>query len=148
MKHLASIIVSASCGLVFGLGALISGMANPAKVLSFFDVAGKWDPSLALVMGSALAVTFIGYRFLLGSQTPVLTAKQILPTRTDIDTPLIVGAIIFGVGWGLGGLCPGPALAALFIGGDSLFTFASAMVAGIVLAKFADRVRTNRALAE
>ncbi|MFD0914809.1 DUF6691 family protein [Pseudahrensia aquimaris] len=129
------------CGALFGVGALVSGMSNPAKVISFFNIFGDWDPSLALVMASALGVTFLGYKAVLGNQEPVLADKQMVPTSTQLDSPLIAGAVIFGAGWGIGGLCPGPALAAFGIGGTGVTTFVFAMLFGIGFAKFIARNR-------
>lgn len=93
-------------GLIFGVGISISGMANPAKVLNFFDIAGTWDPSLAFVMGGALIVTFIGYRFVLKRPAPFMSDGFQLPTRRDLDLPLIGGSAVFGIGWGIAGFAP------------------------------------------
>jgi len=122
-------------GLIFGLGISISGMANPAKVINFFDIAGHWDPSLAFVMGGALLVTAIGYRFVLKRPAPRLDAQFHLPTRRDIDAPLIGGSAVFGIGWGIAGFCPGGALPALGTGRIEVVIFTGAMVAGIVVAR-------------
>ena len=122
-------------GLVFGLGIAISGMANPAKVLNFFDVAGSWDPSLAFVMGGALAVTLLGYRFVLKRRSPITTGVFHLPTKTAIDRCLLAGSAVFGVGWGIAGFCPGGALPVLGTGDSEVLIFAAAMVSGIVAAK-------------
>ncbi|HMB48010.1 MAG TPA: DUF6691 family protein, partial [Afifellaceae bacterium] len=100
-------------GFIFGLGLVISGMSNPAKVLNFLDVTGSWDPSLAFVMAGAVFVTSIGYRLILRQKAPKFADAFAVPTRSDIDTPLIAGAAIFGIGWGLGGFCPGPAWTAI-----------------------------------
>ncbi|MBJ7578089.1 YeeE/YedE family protein [Devosia sp. MC532] len=118
-------------GLVFGAGIVISGMGNPAKVLNFFDVFGTWDPSLMLVMGSALAVTFIGYRFVLKRPMPVFDKVFHLPTKTTIDKPLVIGSAVFGIGWGIAGFCPGGAIPALGSGNIQPFIFVMAMIAGI-----------------
>lgn len=120
-------------GLIFGLGIALSGMANPAKVLNFFDVAGTWDPSLAFVMGGALAVSFVGYRLVLVRSGPVLADTFRLPTRTEIDIRLLGGAGLFGIGWGIAGFCPGGALPALGTGRVEVMIFVAALVAGIVL---------------
>ena len=127
-------------GLIFGLGLVVSQMTNPAKVISFLDVFGGWDPSLALVMGSALIVTAIGYRFVLKREAPVFAGRFQVPTRTDLDAKLIVGAAFFGIGWGLVGLCPGPAIAGLAIGGVQLLILLGAMAAGMALFEVFDRV--------
>lgn len=126
------IIVAGLIGLVFGAGIVISGMGNPAKVLNFFDIFGTWDPSLMLVMGSALAVTFVGYRFVLKRPTPVFDKVFLLPTKKDIDKPLVLGSAIFGIGWGIAGFCPGGAIPALGSGNVQPFIFVTAMIAGIV----------------
>jgi uncharacterized membrane protein YedE/YeeE len=99
-----------ACGLVFGFGLMISGMTQPAKVLGFLDIFGRWDPTLAFVMVGALAVTFGGYALARRRPAPVFAASHLWPTRTDIDRPLVAGSALFGVGWGLVGLCPGPAI--------------------------------------
>jgi len=103
-------------GLLFGCGILISGMGNPAKVLNFFDLAGTWDPSLAFVMGGAVLVTLISFRFILKQDRPLFEGQFHLPTRSDIDGRLLGGAALFGIGWGLAGYCPGPGIAALVMG--------------------------------
>lgn len=118
-------------GLIFGLGISLSGMANPAKVINFFDIAGSWDPSLAFVMGGAVIVTFFGYRWVLAKPMPLFETKFRLPTRTDIDTRLIAGALIFGVGWGIAGFCPGGALPVLGTGNVMVALFVVALLAGI-----------------
>lgn len=137
------ILSAASIGLVFGIGIVVSGMGNPAKVLNFFDFAGTWDPSLMLVMASALTVTFIGYRFVLKRPAPVLDAKFHLPTRRDIDLPLVAGSAVFGIGWGIAGFCPGGAIPALGTGEFSPVIFVAAMVTGI-LATTALRASASR----
>lgn len=121
-------------GLIFGVGISISGMANPAKVINFFDVAGAWDPSLAFVMGGALVTTFIGYRFVLRRKEPLFGGKFVLPTKRDLDLPLIGGSAVFGVGWGIAGFCPGGAIPALGTGDGSVILFVAASIAGILLA--------------
>lgn len=123
-------------GLLFGLGIAISGMIDPAKVLNFFDFAGTWDPSLALVMAGALAVTLVGYRVVLSRPRPLLAESFGLPTRTRIDARLLGGAAIFGVGWGLAGFCPGAALPALGTGRVEVFLFVAAVIVGVLAARF------------
>jgi uncharacterized membrane protein YedE/YeeE len=120
-------------GLVFGIGLTLSQMVNPQKVLAFLDITGNWDPSLALVMGGALVTTLIGYRLILRRQSPVFDVQFSLPTNTQIDRPLAVGAILFGLGWGLVGLCPGPAIASISIGGTKTLAFLFTMVLGAFL---------------
>ena len=135
-------------GLIFGVGISISGMANPAKVLNFFDIAGTWDPSLAFVMGGALIVTFIGYRFVLKRPTPFMETGFQLPTRRDLDVPLIGGSTVFGVGWGIAGFCPGGAVPALGTGRSEVLIFVTALLAGIIAAKFLQSMLANRATAQ
>ncbi len=118
-------------GLVFGFGLLVSGMANPAKVLAFLDLAGAWDPSLALVMAGAIAVGLVGFRVAAGRERTLTGAALTLPTRRDVDRRLVVGGLGFGIGWGLAGFCPGPALVALGAGQGGALVFTVAMLAGM-----------------
>lgn len=120
-------------GLLFGLGLLVSGMADPAKVLGFLDVTGRWDPSLAFVMAAAVAVSAVGYQFARRLGQPVLADRLEIPTRRDLDPRLLAGAAIFGLGWGLAGLCPGPALTILTVVPAEAATFVAAMVTGMLL---------------
>ena len=120
-------------GLLFGLGLIVSEMVNPAKVLGFLDVFGNWDPSLALVMGGAVAVSALGYVIAKRRGVPVLAPRLEIPTRRDLDPRLVAGAAIFGIGWGLVGLCPGPALTALSFGPWQVFVFVVAMLVGMAL---------------
>lgn len=129
------LFVSYLIGLVFGVGISISGMANPAKVINFFDIAGTWDPSLAFVMGGALGVTALGYRFVLRRSGPWMAQAFALPTRRDIDMPLLAGASSFGIGWGIAGFCPGGALPALGTGDANVFMFVGALIVGILTAR-------------
>ncbi|MBE7734568.1 YeeE/YedE family protein [Devosia faecipullorum] len=129
------IVLAGFIGLIFGTGIALSGMANPAKVLNFFDIAGAWDPSLLLVMGAALVVTAIGYFFVLKRDKPVLEAKFHLPTSRKIDLPLVAGSAIFGIGWGISGFCPGGAIPALGLGEASAWAFVGSMLAGIFAAR-------------
>ena len=122
MAHLSAF----GAGLLFGFGLWLSGMANPKKVLDFLDVTGNWDPSLLLVMGGAVAVTLIGFR-------PF--RQKISVDKTRVDLPLVLGAALFGIGWGIGGYCPGPAVTALSTMSASVFVFAGAMIAGGILAR-------------
>ncbi len=123
-------------GLIFGLGLVISGMADPAKVLNFLDVAGTWDPSLAFVMGGAIAVTLPGYALLRRRETPLFAQRFSWPTRNDMDAPLLSGAAMFGLGWGLSGFCPGPALTAITLAAPGTLVFVPAMLVGMALARF------------
>src|SRR5690606_35563312 len=128
------ILTAAAIGLVFGAGIAISGMANPAKVLNFFDIFGTWDPSLLLVMATALAVTFVGYRVVLRRPAPVLDLKFHLPGTREIDVPLVAGSALFGIGWGIAGFCPGGAIPALGLGEIAPVLFVAAMAGGMYLA--------------
>jgi uncharacterized membrane protein YedE/YeeE len=123
-------------GVIFGTGIVISGMANPAKVINFFDVAGSWDPSLAFVMGGALITAAIGYRLVFGRTRPLFEGKFMLPTARNLDARLIGGSAVFGVGWGIAGFCPGGALPALGTGRWEVIAFTAAMLAGIFAARY------------
>lgn len=120
-------------GLIFGLGLVIAEMVNPAKVLAFLDVSGHWDPSLAFVMGAALLVTAVGYKLVWNMRQPVFGSAFIVPETREIDRRLAFGAVLFGIGWGLAGLCPGPAIAALSFGGAPAWVFLGAMSAGVAM---------------
>lgn len=122
-------------GALFGAGLLISQMTNPTKVLAFLDVTSDWDPSLAFVMGGAVLITFIGYRLVLRRSVPFFEDNFRLPTRQDIDSRLLVGAALFGIGWGLAGLCPGPALASASFGGTAVAIFTISMLVPMVILK-------------
>ena len=131
MRLLTSYLI----GLVFGVGISISGMANPAKVLNFFDVTGNWDPSLIFVMGGAVIIAFLGYRIVLRRTSPIIDAKFHLPDNLRIDARLLAGSAVFGVGWGIAGFCPGGALPALGTGRIEVFAFVAALIVGIFSAK-------------
>ncbi|MFN5996580.1 MAG: DUF6691 family protein [Paracoccaceae bacterium] len=122
-------------GLIFGLGITVSGMINPAKVLNFFDIAGTWDPSLAFVMGGALAVAIPGYRLAFRRPAPVLEDRFQLPDTRIIDRPLVLGSATFGVGWGIAGFCPGGALPAIGTGHPDVLLFVAALIGGLLLAR-------------
>ncbi len=139
-----SVILQFVIGLIFGLGLVVAGMSDPAKVLNFLDIAalaaGTWDPSLAFVLAGAIAVTFIGFRLVLKRPQPVFGEKFHLPTTTELDARIIAGPAIFGVGWGLAGFCPGPAFTALGGGTSAALIFVIAMLVGMVAARwFANR---------
>jgi uncharacterized membrane protein YedE/YeeE len=141
-------LLSGACGVLFGAGLAISGMTNPAKVLAFLDVSGRWDPSLALVMCAALAVAAPAFALARGRARPWLGGTFALPTRRDVDPQLVGGAALFGVGWALVGLCPGPALASLARGAPEVAIFVGAMLGGAWLTQLALRARsTSRAAA-
>ena len=131
MQIIAALVI----GVIFGLGILLSGMGNPAKVLNFFDVAGRWDPSLALVMASALAVTTLGYRVVLRRERPVLADTFSLPTGTRLDAGLLGGSALFGVGWGLTGVCPGGLIPVLAIGRIEPLVFLAGLTGGMIAAR-------------
>ena len=120
-------------GLVFGLGLLVSGMANPAKVLNFLDLAGRWDPSLAFVMGGATLTAFLGYRLVWRRSSPALNPTFDVPQNRSIDRSLLIGAALFGIGWGIGGFCPGPAWTALALLAPGTVVFLPAMLLGLWL---------------
>jgi hypothetical protein len=126
-------VISLAAGLLFGLGLLMSGMADPLKVKGFLDLLGPWNPTLALVMGSALAVGVVGFR--IAARRPVTWAGEPmqLPPPGPIDTRLVIGGVLFGIGWGLAGYCPGPALVAAGSGSLAALAFVAAMVAGMQL---------------
>lgn len=132
-------------GVVFGAGIAISGMANPAKVLNFFDIAGTWDPSLIFVMGGALITTFIGYLLVFGRSAPIFGDSFAAPASRVIDAKLVGGSAVFGIGWGIAGFCPGGALPALGTGRWEVFAFTGALLAGIFLARFILSATARRA---
>jgi len=122
------VISAFGAGALFGLGLWLSGMANPRKVLDFLDITGSWDPSLLLVMGGAVMVTLVAFR-------PLIRRRGLVFEKTRIDAPLILGAALFGIGWGIGGYCPGPALTALSNSTLEVFVFVAAMIGGGVFAR-------------
>lgn len=137
-KHLVATFLA---GLLFGLGLIVSGLANPAKVLAFLDLAGHWDPSLALVMGSAVVVSAIAF-LVTGERSHSLLGEPMrLPNRRDIDARLVLGGLGFGVGWGLAGFCPGPALVALGAGELKALVFVVAMLAGMAAFELIEKTR-------
>ncbi|MGN6529951.1 MAG: DUF6691 family protein [Burkholderiaceae bacterium] len=140
MQALASLLV----GLVFGLGLILSGMSDPAKVLGFLDIAGSGDPSLAFVMGGAIAVGLPAFALARGRASPVLGGTLHLPATRRIDRRLVLGSLAFGVGWGIAGFCPGPALVALGMGLPKAAVFVLAMLAGMGLYELLERRRRDR----
>ena len=126
-------IAALLCGLVFGLGLILSGMGNPAKVQNFLDFFGRWDPSLGFVMGGAIAVGLIAFTWAKRRKTALLGEPMQLPVSTVIDRKLLTGSALFGIGWGLAGYCPGPALVGITAGMESAVIFCGAMLAGMVL---------------
>lgn len=130
-----SFVVNLALGLLFGIGLVVSGMSDPAKVLNFLDLFGTWDPSLAFVMGGAVITTFIGYRLVFRRPKPVAADAFHLPASRAIDRRILVGPAIFGIGWGLGGFCPGPALTATALGAAGTYAFLPMMFLGMWLAR-------------
>ena len=128
------LIYSLLAGVIFGAGLTLSDMVNPARVLNFLDVAGQWDPTLMFVMAGGLAVTTLGYRWIFRRSSPLADDRFHLPTRRQIDLPLVGGAGLFGVGWGLAGICPGPALADLVTLQPKVLLFVAAMLVGMIAA--------------
>jgi len=127
---MAQILTAFAVGVIFALGLTISEMINPGRVIGFLDVAGHWDPTLLLVMAGALVITVPIFPVILRRPKPLLAAQFTLPTKTRLDLPLVLGAAVFGAGWGLAGFCPGPALAALASGSPSVILFVVAMILG------------------
>ena len=122
-------------GLIFGIGLIMSGMTNPAKVQNFLDFFGNWDPSLALVMGGAIFITMPCFWLVQKRKSSCFEKLFHFPTKSDLDFRLLVGAAIFGIGWGLGGFCPGPAITSILTGSKGTFLFVMTMILGMVLAK-------------
>ena len=143
VSNLAAFVV----GLAFALGLGIGGMTSPARVLAFLDVAGAWDPSLAFVMLGGVVVYGAAFRLVMRRGRPLLAPAFVVPTRRDIDARLLGGALAFGVGWGIAGLCPGPALTALASGEPRVWAFVAAMVAGIIAHKAVERAAAERSAA-
>jgi uncharacterized membrane protein YedE/YeeE len=140
------IFASLLAGLVFGLGLIVSGMANPAKVLGFLDLAGAWDPSLALVMGGAVAVGVVAFLFAKNRTVSLLGAEMKLPTARHIDRRLVIGSALFGIGWGIAGFCPGPGLVSMGAGEIKALVFVAAMLAGMAVFELIERRRQAHAL--
>ncbi len=136
-------LFSFAAGLVFGLGLILSGMTDPSKVIGFLDLAGLWDPSLAFVMVGAILVGFVGYRVARQRTVSLMGGAMRVPAARDIDRRLILGSLVFGVGWGLAGYCPGPALAALGSGQDKAVVFTLAMLAGMAIYEAVERWRNK-----
>lgn len=141
MRSLLQWLTAGLAGLILGLGLILSGMANPAKVVGFLDVTGLWDPSLGLVMGGGLAVGAIGFAILRNRRSTLLGDPLNLPTNRVIDTRLIAGSVIFGIGWGLTGICPGPGLVLLGAGLDAGLVYVLALLAGMAIYSAIERMR-------
>lgn len=142
------VFTSLLAGLVFGIGLMVSGMANPAKVLGFLDLFGRWDPSLALVMGGAVAVSAVAFAIARRRSASLLGAALKLPTARQIDRRLVMGSVLFGIGWGIAGFCPGPALVALGMGEAKALVFVAAMLAGMGLFEGLETARQRVAAPE
>jgi uncharacterized membrane protein YedE/YeeE len=130
-------------GLIFGLGLLISGMSNPAKVISFLDVTGLWDPSLAFVMLGAISVAYFSFKIAKKRKLTYLGLPITLPLISIVDSRLIIGSAIFGIGWGLGGYCPGPGIASILKGDIEPILFVIAMVGGMLIYEFLERLKAR-----
>ena len=139
------LLMALLAGLLFGLGLILSGMTDPAKVVGFLDFAGNWDPSLAFVMGGALLVGALVFPFATKRPKSILGDALRLPTATRIDRRLVLGSLTFGMGWGLAGYCPGPALASLAQGGTKPFVFFIAMLAGMALFELLESIKSKSA---
>lgn len=139
MNRPMMIVAAGLVGLLFGLGLIVAGMANPAKVLAFLDVAGAWDPSLALVMAAAIAVALLPLTWAKRHSRSLLGAPMQLPVKRELDRRLIGGSLLFGIGWGVAGICPGPAVAILLTGHWQVLLFVAAMLAGMVLFEVLER---------
>lgn len=137
-------ICALAAGALFGLGLGVSGMTLPAKVKGFLDVTGDWDPTLVMVMVGAIAVHFVLLRLILRRRAPLFATRFHVPTRRDIDLRLVFGAALFGVGWGLSGQCPGPALTNLATGTPTALVFVAALAVGMVIQRRMDRARATR----
>ena len=133
------LLMALFAGLVFGLGLIVSGMTDPSKVIGFLDLAGAWDPSLALVMGGAIGVGLVAFRFARTCSQALLGGPMQLPSARQIDRRLVLGGLTFGVGWGLAGFCPSPALASLATGGSKPLIFTAAMLVGMVIFEVLER---------
>ena len=140
------LLISLLSGLIFGVGLIISGMTNPAKVIGFLDIFGNWDPSLGCVMGGAIAVGFMAFAYAKSRSKALLGAPMRLPISQKIDLRLLVGALAFGAGWGLAGFCPGPAIVSLISGGSKAWIFTLAMLAGMGIFDMGERLSRSKAV--
>ena len=136
-----TLLVSLLTGLVFGIGLIVSGMADPAKVLGFLDLAGAWDPSLAFVMAGAIVVSAVAFAMARRRTVSLLGAEMKLPTARQIDRRLVLGSVVFGIGWGVAGFCPGPGLVALGMGETKAVAFVAAMLVGMGVFELLERHR-------
>lgn len=143
MKSKLNPVAAFAAGLIFGIGLIFAGMTDPSKVIGFLDIAGNWDPSLAFVMGGAILVGVIAFMCAKRCATSMLGEEMRLPANHTIDKPLVIGSLLFGAGWGLVGFCPGPALTALGSGNGKAVIFVIAMIAGMAIFEFMQRMRTG-----
>ena len=129
------LLFSMLAGMIFGAGLTLSDMVNPARILNFLDVAGSWDPTLIFVMAGGFAVTMLGYKIVFRRKSPLFGDKFNLPIQQQVDLPLVGGAALFGVGWGLAGICPGPALTDIAVFEPKVFLYIAAMLVGMIVAR-------------
>jgi len=134
--------IAIMAGLMFSAGLVLSGMVAPKNIIDFLDVAGTWNPSLAIVLASAVVTYFIAYRLIIKRRTPVFSEKFQVPSKTKLDIPLLIGPVIFGAGWGLSGYCPAPALVSLFSGAVAPVIFIGAMIAGFYSYDLFEKLRS------
>ncbi|MEB0137610.1 MULTISPECIES: YeeE/YedE family protein [unclassified Undibacterium] len=139
--HIISALIA---GIIFGIGLILSGMTNPAKVIGFLDLTGRWDPSLAFVMGGAILVGLFASRWAAGRRQSLTGEVMRVPTATQIDRRLVLGGLSFGIGWGLAGYCPGPALTSLLSGGSKPLVFVAAMIAGMIVFEVLEHLQSRR----
>jgi uncharacterized membrane protein YedE/YeeE len=139
MKKHIDTLSSFLVGLIFGIGLILAGMTNPAKVIGFLDITGTWDPSLAFVMGGAILVAIVAFRFAKKRTANFLGGAMRMPTSDMIDKRLVIGSLFFGAGWGMAGFCPGPALTSIGTGNPKAVIFVIAMIAGMAIFELADR---------
>lgn len=139
MKTHIDTLSSFIVGLIFGIGLIFAGMTDPSKVIGFLDIAGNWDPSLAFVMGGAILVGVVAFRFANKRTANFIGGAMHMPTKNDIDRRLVLGSLLFGAGWGMAGFCPGPAITSLGTGNPKAVIFVIAMIAGMALFELADR---------
>ena len=139
MKNHLDTLISFAGGLIFGIGLIFAGMTDPSKVIGFLDIAGSWDPSLGFVMGGAILVGVVAFRFARKRTVNLLGGMLTLPDQHDIDKRLVIGSLVFGVGWGMAGFCPGPAVTSLGTGNPKAALFVLAMIAGMLVFEFAER---------
>jgi uncharacterized membrane protein YedE/YeeE len=139
MKKHIDTLSSFLVGLIFGIGLILAGMTNPAKVIGFLDITGTWDPSLAFVMGGAILVAIIAFRFAKKRTVNFLGGAMRMPSSDMIDKRLVIGSLLFGAGWGMAGFCPGPAITSIGTGNPKAVIFVIAMIAGMAIFELADR---------